>query len=106
MSTRFDPTDPDYRYPHAEGTVPDAAAATITDTAGGSWRLTTARAVPTGHYLWWLVDTPSTFRTLPQINSQRGLTDVEAAVARTSETKQFNRGHDDADLPRVRHRGL
>lgn len=91
-STRFDPTDPDYFYPHAAGTIPQGAA-TIVDAHGATWHLSTARAVPTGLYLWgyeWPETGRWVFRTLPQIRSQRGAILPELEAGKSAETAQFN----------------
>lgn len=80
----------EYTYLHAQGTVPDGAAE-ITDTRGRRWRLATARAVPTGLYLWGLADDRAMFRTLPQIRINFGLEPAQQAEGRRAEVAQFRR---------------
>ncbi len=86
----LDSPEDSYDYPHAVGTVPDDAAV-MTDDAGQQWLLATARAVPTGHYLWRRADDEHHFRTRSQIRSSAGLSIRQAMRAAAAETAQFIR---------------
>lgn len=96
----FDPADPDYVYPHAQYFAPPVGAATLIAADGSHWTLAGVRAVPTGFYLWELASLPNTFRTLPQIRSQIGVSDEAFADGERAENALFVAGTSNGIEPR------